>query len=258
MASSLTPKQQNFCLAYLETGNASEAYRQAYDAEKMKADTIAKRAHELLADGKITGRLDELRQPAVEAAQVTLENHLHQLAELREAALAAEQYSAAITAEFHRGKAAGLYVERSEAVTRSYVVRVPIKAETVEQWATRLGSTPLPESGELIRLYKSGGRKGKKLQRFYHSCVNACRELAAKHGRKDWRDSAEAALSAIEAVREAREAPRGDALSGATISHLMRNMDEANRRVEALLLSTMHNALRSWAETGTFPARDSD
>lgn len=36
----LTPKQETFCLAYIETGNASEAYRQAYDAENMKPDTV--------------------------------------------------------------------------------------------------------------------------------------------------------------------------------------------------------------------------
>ncbi len=136
-STSLTPKQENFCLAYLETGNASEAYRRAYDAENMKPESIHRKAFGLLNRGKIGARLDELRQPAVEAAQVTLEDHLHHLAALRDAAHAAEQYSAAITAEFHRGKAAGLYVERSEAVTRSYVVRVPAKAESVEEWTSQ-------------------------------------------------------------------------------------------------------------------------
>ncbi len=140
-STSLTPKQENFCLAYLETGNASEAYRRAYEAGRMQADTIAKRAHELLGDGKITGRLDELRQPAVEAAQVTLEDHLRQLELLRDKALAAEQFGPAITAETARGKAAGLYVERSEAVTRSYVVRVPAKAESVEEWTSQYAPT---------------------------------------------------------------------------------------------------------------------
>ncbi len=130
----LTPKQEKFCLAYLETGNASEAYRRAYDAVRMKPATVNRKAFELLENGKVTAHLDDLRRPAVEAAQVTLEDHLHQLAALRDAAHAAEQYSAAITAEFHRGKAAGLYVERSEAVTRSYVVRVPAKAESIEEW----------------------------------------------------------------------------------------------------------------------------
>lgn len=36
----LTPKQARFCQAYLETGNASEAYRQAYDASRMKAASV--------------------------------------------------------------------------------------------------------------------------------------------------------------------------------------------------------------------------
>lgn len=32
---SLTIKQEAFCQAYIETGNASEAYRTAYAADKM-------------------------------------------------------------------------------------------------------------------------------------------------------------------------------------------------------------------------------
>ena len=131
----MTPKQENFCLAYLETGNASEAYRRAYDAGRMKAETIHRKAFGLLEQGKITARLQELRQPAVEAAQVTLTDHLRQLEDLRDKALEAEQFGPAIMAEINRGKAAGLYVERSETVTKSFVVRVPAKMESIEEWA---------------------------------------------------------------------------------------------------------------------------
>ena len=35
----LTAKQEAFCLAYLETGNASEAYRQVYKSDRMKSTT---------------------------------------------------------------------------------------------------------------------------------------------------------------------------------------------------------------------------
>ena len=49
----MTPKQERFCQAYIETGNASEAYRQAYNAEKMKAQTIHVKASELFASGKV-------------------------------------------------------------------------------------------------------------------------------------------------------------------------------------------------------------
>lgn len=110
----LTVKQEAFCLAYLETGNASEAYRRAYDAVKMKPATVNRKANELISDGKITARLDELRRPAVEKAQVTLECHLNDLKKLRDNAEAAGQFSAAISAEVARGKAAGLYSEKGK------------------------------------------------------------------------------------------------------------------------------------------------
>lgn len=75
----LTPKQENFCLAYLETGNASEAYRRAYDAENMKASTIHSRASELLDNSEIAARLEELNQSAVTAAVMTRTEALERL-----------------------------------------------------------------------------------------------------------------------------------------------------------------------------------
>lgn len=110
----LTPKQEAFCLAYLKEGNASEAYRQSYNSEGMRPETINRNAKALLDNSKITARLDELRRPVVKAAQLTLQSHLARLEELSRKAEEAEQYSAAITAETNRGKAAGLYTEKHE------------------------------------------------------------------------------------------------------------------------------------------------
>ena len=106
-----------FCLAYLETGNASEAYRRAYDADKMKAETINKRSSELMQNGAITGRVEQLRAPVRDRAQITLESHLERLNHLSLMAEQAEQYSAAIKAEESRGKVAGLYVEKIDHTT---------------------------------------------------------------------------------------------------------------------------------------------
>lgn len=108
----LTPKQENFCLAYLETGNASEAYRRSYNASRMKPEAVSVAAFRLTENAKITLRLAELRKPAVQRAQITLEGHLRDLMTLRNAAAEREQYSAAITAEVNRGKAAGIYVDK--------------------------------------------------------------------------------------------------------------------------------------------------
>lgn len=108
----LTAKQEAFCLAYLETGNASEAYRRVYNAEKMKPEVITNKASELLKRGDIRVRLEELRAPVREKALITFESHLARLEELSRKAEEAEQYSAAITAETNRGKVAGLYTDK--------------------------------------------------------------------------------------------------------------------------------------------------
>lgn len=113
----LTAKQEAFCLAYIETNNASEAYRRAYNSKNMKPETINKRSSELIQDGAITGRLEQLRAPVRDRAQITLESHLERLNHLSLMAEQAEQYSAAIKAEESRGKVAGLYVEKVDHTT---------------------------------------------------------------------------------------------------------------------------------------------
>ena len=113
----LTHKQEMFCLAYIETNNASEAYRRSYNADKMKPETINRKAAELMNNGKITARLEQLREPVRERAQITLESHLERLNHLSLMAEQAEQYSAAIKAEESRGKVAGLYVEKVDHTT---------------------------------------------------------------------------------------------------------------------------------------------
>jgi phage terminase small subunit len=109
---SLTAKQEAFCIAYLKTGNASEAYRRSYDAAGMSTPSINRKAKELLDNGKITARLAVLREPVIQKAQITLERHLADLESLRDMAKLAEKYGPAIQAEIARGKASGLYVER--------------------------------------------------------------------------------------------------------------------------------------------------
>lgn len=110
----LTPKQEAFCLAYIETGNASEAYRRSYSASRMKPEVLHVRAHEVLHDSKVQVRVAELRAQAAESAKITLEQHLEDLKVLRDAALRAEKYGPAVTAEVARGKALGFYSEKVE------------------------------------------------------------------------------------------------------------------------------------------------
>lgn len=68
---SLTIKQEKFCNKYLECGNASEAYRYAYDCSKMSDNSVWCNASQLLADIKVAQRLEYLKSHLAEASGIT-------------------------------------------------------------------------------------------------------------------------------------------------------------------------------------------
>lgn len=111
----LTAKQEAFCLAFIETGNATESYRLAGYSSSMADKTAGEAASRLLKNSKVIARLAELRAPAAEKAGITLDSHLAELADLRDKAKDARQFSAAIAAEIARGKASGVHVEKTES-----------------------------------------------------------------------------------------------------------------------------------------------
>ena len=57
----LTIKQEKFCNYYIETGNASEAYRRAYDCKNMSEKAIWENASKLLNNTKVAPRVKELQ-----------------------------------------------------------------------------------------------------------------------------------------------------------------------------------------------------
>ena len=75
----LTPKQENFCNYYIETGNASEAYRRAYSCEKMAPNTINRKAAELLSNGMITARVNQLQEALQERSDITKDEAVKEL-----------------------------------------------------------------------------------------------------------------------------------------------------------------------------------
>ena len=108
----MTPKQEMFCLAFIEIGCASAAYRKAYNAEKMKPATINRKAAYTLSLDKIRARIDFLQANAAEEATLTLAEHLNDLKVLRDFACGNGKYGPAVQAEIARGKAQGFYVNR--------------------------------------------------------------------------------------------------------------------------------------------------
>jgi len=109
----LTAKQELFCEEVVSGKTQAEAYRIAYSAQDMKDKTIWSKASELMTNGKVMARLEELRAPVIKEAQLTLAAHLNNLLEIRESAVEDRNWSAAVSAETARGKAAGLHTGKA-------------------------------------------------------------------------------------------------------------------------------------------------
>ena len=107
----LTQKQEAFCLAYINSANASEAYRQAYGCGKWKPESVNRKAFDMLQDVKIVARIAELRKVAADKAGYTLAEHMKRLKLLSERAEDENQLAAAIKAEELRGKVSGFYTD---------------------------------------------------------------------------------------------------------------------------------------------------
>lgn len=112
----LTPKQEAFALAYVETGNASEAYRRAYNAGNMKPETVNRRAKEALKHGPIAARIKELQAATFERHEITVDDILRELEEARTmaATLDRPQVSAMVAASMGKAKILGFEVNRTE------------------------------------------------------------------------------------------------------------------------------------------------
>lgn len=106
----LTQKQENFCLAYVETGNASESYRRAYDASRMKQESIAVKASELMSNGNVKVRISDLQSQAQQRHHLTVDDLINELEEARIIASTGEkpQANAMVSATMGKAKLLGL------------------------------------------------------------------------------------------------------------------------------------------------------
>ena len=78
----LTAKQEAFAQAVASGMTQADAYRHAYDAENMQDDTIYVKASELMADGKVSGRVKHLKDEIACAALWSRLDSVQTLAEI--------------------------------------------------------------------------------------------------------------------------------------------------------------------------------
>jgi len=113
----MTPKQEKFCQTYIECGNASKAYRQSYDAEKMNANSIHKAAYKLLHHEKVNARIAQLRNENLKRHHITVDSLTAELDETRKLAIDKGQSSAAVSAIMGKAKLHGLLSDKLQQLT---------------------------------------------------------------------------------------------------------------------------------------------
>jgi phage terminase small subunit len=135
MSEDLTPKQEAFCLAYIETGNAAEAYRRAYDTSNMKDNVLYVKASELLAHGKITVRLQQLQQASQKRSEITVDYLTEQLKlALNKAMEEGKGASAAVSAIVALGRLHGLMVEKKHVTSDNTHTHVTEPVSETADW----------------------------------------------------------------------------------------------------------------------------
>lgn len=111
----LTPKQDEFARAFVETGCASTAYRRAYDAESMKDNSIHVNACKLLKNAKVALRVEQLQQRAQKRHDITIDSLTKMLLNDRKLARRVEAPAAAVSAALGIAKLHGLIIDKSKS-----------------------------------------------------------------------------------------------------------------------------------------------
>jgi len=118
MTEKLTPKQEAFAQAYIETGNATEAYRRCYSSEGWTPNAVEVNACKLLKHAKVALRIRELaakvQKIQEEKFEITIETLTKMLLEDRDLARELGQSSAAVSALKTIAHIHGKLVDRKE------------------------------------------------------------------------------------------------------------------------------------------------
>lgn len=149
-ADNLTPKQARFAQAYVRLGDASAAYRAAYECEGSSGDTINKRAWELVHKHEgVAGRIRVLQEEMRREMAVSVESLTRDLQEDRELARELGQPSAAVSANKVIGRMHGLIDTKQDSAAT--VLGELAKLVSALDSRPRLTETPGPAviEGEL-------------------------------------------------------------------------------------------------------------
>mgnify|MGYP003664125370 FL=1 len=172
----LTRKQEKFVLELVSNDglitNQEAAIRAGYPATSAHT-----RAYELMNQNKcphVVAEINRYRQELDEKFGVDYKRHVRDLQKIRDAALDAGAYSAAVQAEYRRGQAQGdIYVSKSEirhgTIDQMSVKEVEIELERIRESFEPIDITPAKETPKqrkpALEIVKPKSKKNKKKNR---------------------------------------------------------------------------------------------
>ena len=144
----LTVKQEKFCAEYLKDGNASRAYREAYDAGNMSPATIKVKACELLKKDNVAVTVDAARKRLAKKLEITQEKLVEMLFEDREFARTLDNASAATAATMGIAKITGHTVEDRKNQRTPLQDFGTEQLQALENWLERSAGIPGEPDGQ--------------------------------------------------------------------------------------------------------------
>jgi phage terminase small subunit len=110
----ITPKQLKWSARFMECGNATQAYADAYECGNMSRAAIQTEAARLVAHPAISLHLEMERQRIADESLVTVAGVVSDLYRLRDLAEASGNMSAAVRAQELIGKTIAAFTDKTE------------------------------------------------------------------------------------------------------------------------------------------------
>ena len=125
----LTPKQERFCQNIAKGMSQADAYRDAYDTENMKEETIWSASCRLMNDCKVTARVKELTAEAVKDIKYEVEDCFRETDEILQLAKMTDNLQIMLKAVEQKGKLKGLFKDKENNVNVNVSVMPDVKID---------------------------------------------------------------------------------------------------------------------------------
>jgi phage terminase small subunit len=125
----LTPKQEKFCQNIVKGMSQADAYRDAYNTENQKDETIWSNACRLMNDSKVIARVKELTEITVKDIKYEIEDCFRETDEILQLAKMTENLQIMLKAVEQKGKLKGLFKDKDTNVNVNVSVMPDVKID---------------------------------------------------------------------------------------------------------------------------------